>query len=267
MSEPWLQVVLLGAIQGVTEFLPISSSGHLALVQHLLGLQGPQLLLDVVLHAGTLAATVLVFRKDLLEIVRWLAGKGQVQGEFSRLPTGKMVLCLVLATAVTAVLGVLFHDRIESLFEGIGHLGAFWLFTGTVLWTTRWSRSEGRTMGPVGAIVVGLAQAVALAPGISRSGMTIAAGLLLGWDRRWAATFSFLLAMPAVGGAVLLEVAKEGIHNPPWGMLALGAATSFLVGWAILKLLIRVVMVGRFYLFAWYCWALGLAVGLFSLFS
>jgi len=209
MSDSWLEVGVLAIVQGLTEFLPVSSSGHLALLQHLFGVEGPQLLLDVMLHAGTLAAVLMVFRGEVQDLIReGLRGVGPPEGE-ARPPARRVAFYLLLGTLVTALGGLLLHDRMEFLLEKVSFLGPFWILTGTVLWLTRWSPSRKRVMGAWDALLVGLAQTAALAPGISRSGMTIAVGLLLGWDRRWAASFSFLLAIPAVLGAVVLELLRQ----------------------------------------------------------
>jgi undecaprenyl-diphosphatase len=256
MSEPWLQVIALAIIQGVTEFLPVSSSGHLIFFQHLFGIKDPQLLLDVVLHAGTLGAILAVFHRDLWTLAQALKTDATKRAP-GQPPPVKTVLYILLATGVTACLGLLLHDFVESLFGGIGLLGPCWLVTGTILWLTRNPPSTTGEMGPGGALIVGLAQTLALVPGVSRSGTTIAAGLLLRWERRWAATFSFLLAIPAILGAVALEIwrAKPGLAGP--GLLCLGGVVSLLVGWLSLRWLLRLVLRGKLHYFAWYCWAMG----------
>ncbi|HPQ38807.1 MAG TPA: undecaprenyl-diphosphate phosphatase, partial [bacterium] len=205
-----IYAVILGAIQGITEFLPISSSGHLVLAQSILpGFSAPGLVFDVVLHAGTLVAVLAYYRLDLIRLARGLAG-GLPENE--NRDSRRWILGLLLATIPAAVVGVIADDAIEALFESPVFTAAFLCVTGLILFLGEWLKSRHRehmdassAMTPGRWLTVGIAQALAIIPGISRSGSTMAAGLAVGWSRETAARFSFLLMIPAVSGAVLLK--------------------------------------------------------------
>lgn len=263
MEGDWLEVFILGVVQGISEFLPISSSGHLTLLQQFMGIREPQLLLDIVLHAGTLGALLIVFRRDIFMIVRGLFEECGSEVSNSQPAPAKVLIYIALGTLVTGSLGLGLHDYIENLYGGIGPLGPCWIFTGLMLWITRGAPyGRQRSMGAWDAMAVGFAQALALAPGISRSGITIATALLLGWDRRWAATFSFLLSIPATLGALFLGGWRGEIHSVEWVRLFLGGVAAMIVGLISLRWLVKLVLRGRIYRFAWYCWFMGGAVGL-----
>jgi undecaprenyl-diphosphatase len=248
---------VLGVVQGLTEFLPVSSSGHLVLGQQLLGLTEPELLFDVAVHVGTLAAVVVVFRADLWTMVKGLWARGP-QGARGR----RLLWLVALGTLPAAAAGVLLKSLFESLFASPAAVGAALLFTGCLLMATRLAPSGDRGLartGPGRALGVGLAQALAITPGVSRSGATIAAGLFLGLERETAARLSFVLSVPAILGALVLQLAHlDPAQAPPLAPLLVGAATAAASGLAALKLLLRLVRSGRLHWFAWYCWALGL---------
>lgn len=261
-----LSAAILGLVQGLTEFLPVSSSGHLVLGQRLLGINEPEMLFDVALHIGTLAAVVVVFWRDLWSMLRGLWARDARGREGLRL-----LMLVVVGTVPAALVGLLFKDLFESLFASVAAVGAALLFTGCILMSTRLAGPAKRGVmatGPGRALWVGVFQALAITPGVSRSGSTIAAALLAGMDRDLAARFSFLLSVPAILGAMLLQL----IHldrAAPVGMSALiiGGAVAAVSGFLALKLLIRLVRGGRLHLFAWYCWALGLAALAWSFLS
>ncbi len=252
--------VLLGAIQGLTEFLPVSSSGHLVLFQHLLGIKEPELFFDVSLHVGTLFAVFVVFRKDIgmMFVSLWRAARG---GNVENRDALKLFACIVAGSVPTAVIGlVIKHFEVwlsSSLF-----VGAMLLVTGVMLWLTRGRDAGGRGIGDfsiAGALAVGCAQGIAVFPGISRSGATIAAGLFLGLDRLTAARFSFLLSIPAIIGAEILSACDFFTGDAQLdGATVAGTLTAFVVGYAALKFLIGIVRRGGLYLFAPYCAALGI---------
>jgi undecaprenyl-diphosphatase len=261
MKETWLEVWVLGVVQGITEFLPVSSSGHLTLFQYFMRLQEPELLLDVVLHGGTLVALLVVFRRDLIQITRGTLGDDRKQDGALQPPPVRILVYIAAGSLVTGLVGIGLHDRIENIYSGIGALGPCWMFTGTILWVTRQvPPTKPRVMGLWDAVLVGLAQSLALAPGISRSGITIATGLMLRWDRKWAVTFSFLLCVPATVGALILEISKGNFRSTGWGLLFVGGITSMIVGWFSLRWLVKIVLRGKLYRFAWYCWLMGVVV-------
>ncbi len=248
--------LLLGAIQGVTEFLPISSDGHLAIAEALFeasrGERIPNALgLNIVLHAGTLAAILVVYRRRLLRLL----------GEDRR-----VVGLLLVGTLPAVVVGLPLHRWGGSFLTDPLLAGLMLPITGLLLlWGARRppGELEYQDIGYGRALVIGLFQAVAILPGISRSGATISAGLALGLNREAAATFSFLLAVPAVGGACLLELI-DMLQAPSstldWPPLLLGAATSFVVGLVALAWLLKWLQQGRLHLFAWWCILLGIVV-------
>jgi len=252
----WWQAVFLGVLQGVTEFLPVSSSGHLALAQGLIpGFHQPGVLFDAMLHLGTAAAIVVFERKELM---RWI-----------RSPAGpRLLLLLVTGTLVTAVPALPLRHLAEGAFLKPAWIGIGLVLTGAVvLWTGLLeggsSEEEGTSWRQ--AALVGLAQGFAIFPGISRSGTTIAAGLGAGLERRWAARFSFLLAVPAIAGATLVELAGArgqlgGMGGAFWGACAVGSVAAGLSGYVALHVVIRTVTSRVFHRFGWYCLPLGALV-------
>lgn len=265
-----IQALLLGIVQGLTEFLPISSSGHLVLVQHLFGLHEAELSFDVSVHVGTLAAVTLYFRQDILGILGGLmrALRGRLSSQVTRdadRPQVRLAGLIVLGSVPTAAIGLALHNVADRLFASPIIVGAMLLLTGGLLFATRpgrLPRSEtGRAMERLtikDALVIGLIQGLAVMPGISRSGSTIAVGILTGIRHETAARFSFLLSIPAVAGAALLvlkDAFRQGdIHLPS---CLIGGITAMLVGYAALALLVFLVKKGRLYLFAPYCWIVG----------
>ncbi len=257
--ELW-SLLVLGIIQGVSEFLPISSDGHLVLAQTALALEGPHLAIDVALHLGTLGAVLLVFRRDLLDVLRRALG-----GERREL------WLLFLGSLPAAVVGLGLRSQIEPLFSS-GKAAALGLYvTAVFLWCGESARRRraaaggaARALDAPGALLIGAAQALAILPGISRSGSSIATALLRGVDTVQAARFSFLLSIPAVAGAVLLEVpdlVRDGGFGPE---LALAVLVTFGVGVLALRFLLVFLGRGAFRWCSIYCLVLG-TVALFLL--
>lgn len=267
-----LSSTFLGVVQGATEFLPISSSGHLVLFQNLMGFHEPELLLDTSLHIGTLLAVVIYFRRDLARLVgefRDLIAPGP---EASSLPPlrerlgGALLTWVIVGNIPTALIGVGFRGPLENLFGSVPLVGAMLLVTGLLLILTRVVPGRRvRRLGLLAALAVGTAQGLAIVPGISRSGATIACGLLIGLDRELAARYSFLLSVPAIVGALMLQLVAGEASGPGVPVLIAGGITAGVVGLLALKLLMGMVRRGRLSWFAPYCWALGLAVILLSL--
>ena len=255
------QVVVLAVVQGVAEFLPISSSGHLVVIAPLLfgRSRAPDLVdLSIVLHLGTLGSIVVYYWRRIARLV----------GEDRR-----TIGLLALGTIPAALAGLTIKQWFEHVLESPLVAGAMFLVTGAaLLWSLRQppGTTEYRDLSWRGALLIGLSQAAAILPGLSRSGATIAAGLGVGLARRSAATFSFLLAIPAIAGAGVLEGLSllSGDHavGTPASYLAVGAAISFAVGLASIALLERLLVRGQLRWFAWYCLALGLAVLAWQLF-
>jgi undecaprenyl-diphosphatase len=250
-----LIAALLGLIQGTTEFLPISSSGHLVLFQHLFDLQEPALLFDTTLHLGTLTAVMVFFAHDIKEMA--LEGAGaKKRGSHSRL-----LLWVIVATVPTGIIGIAFKKQIEGLFQDPFFTGMMLVVTGLLLLSTRFLRSEYNkriNIGIISALAIGISQGIAIIPGISRSGATIACGLFLGLERELAGRFSFLLSIPAILGAIILQLRGEEIARIGIIPLAAGFFCAAVTGLLSLKFLMGIIKTGRFYLFAPYCWLAGI---------
>ena len=242
------EVTVLGILQGVAEFLPISSSGHLVLAQHVLGVNAPGVRLDVMLHLGTLASIIVFYFSTLKRIVAGFEWKYVLMIAISALP------------AVAAYL--LFGDFVKSLFENAKMVGALLMFTGAVLIGTRYLPQGKRDVSPLRALAMGLGQALALLPGVSRSGMTLASARGGGVEPGKAAEFSFLMSAPLIAGAALLEILKGSVGadeaGVSWGLTVYGAALAALVGYFSLKLLVSALKGKWFWLFGTYCLATGL---------
>jgi undecaprenyl-diphosphatase len=264
-----VEAIILGAIQGLTEFLPVSSSGHLVLFQNLFGLKEPELLFDICLHVGTLVAVLVVFYRDILDILTALVripGRMTSAGGFWRLcqtdPAIRMAFLIVVGSLPTAVIGLLFKNITDQLFGSTAIVGAMLLVTGILLWLTRRIQGSGRPIGRTtvkDALIIGIVQGLAILPGISRSGSTIATALFLGVDRKLAGRYSFLLSIPAIVGALLLGLdAPELATTIPLTTIIAGSLVSAVVGWLALVVLLRVVDRGQLHRFAPYCWLVGL---------
>lgn len=270
------QAIIMGLVQGVTEFLPISSSGHLAILQNFLGLGSMEdhLLFDVLLHLGTLGAVFIAYWKD----IAGLFSEGFAMLHLKKLPRGqkpdrlkrRMISFLVLAT-LPLVAAALLKSAIESLYENTFFIGFALLATGGLLFASdrmgRGTKNErNATIGEV--MTVGLAQAVATVPGLSRSGTTISVGMLCGFERSFAVKFSFLLSIPAVLGANLLsliDAVQAGIDFSLLPMYLVGVVAAFVSGFFAISILRILVQKNRFGSFAYYCWGAGLVTLILSL--
>ncbi len=259
----------LGTVQGLTEFLPVSSSGHLVLFQHLFGLTEPELFFDICVHAGTLVAICMVFYREIFSIFsvlfrlpRLTREEGGLGAVFGRHPSFRMAVLIVAGSVPTGLLGLFFHDMADRIFGSLLLVGLMLVCTGTLLWLTRRCATAGRPLERMGikdALVIGFVQGLAILPGISRSGATISAALLLGVDRETAGRYSFLLSVPAIVGATVLGVAsglpeKSGASV---SALVLGFLAATLVGYFALRILLRIIKHGRFSAFSPYCWTVG----------
>ena len=248
------EAILLGIIQGLTEFLPISSSGHLVLTQELLGVKQPGVSFELIVHVGTLLAVLVYFRSRV-----WLLIRSVFDGQMKR--ERRIVLFLIVGTIPAGLAGVLLKDIFEEAFSAPLLTACMLFVTGMLLLSTRFVAKGEKPVGWVSALVMGVGQALAILPGISRSGSTIATGLLFGVQPREAAEFSFLLALPAIAGAVVLKLDDlMAVEAGLVGQYIAGAVAAFLFGLLAVYAVLATIRKGKFEYFAYYCFLAG-AVG------
>jgi len=254
----YLEALILGIIQGLTEFLPVSSSGHLELGSVILGTSNEEnLLFAVILHLATALSTVIVFRKYIWEVIGGIF-------EFKWNDSWKFILLMVISMIPVGIVGVFFQDEIESLFTGnILLVGTMLLITGVLLMFTHFKNDGKKEVTPLIAMMIGLAQAIAVLPGISRSGSTIATALLLGVEKSKATQFSFLMVLVPIFGASFLKF-KDYLEAPEVGgntsvsVLIVGFFAAFISGYVACSWMIRIVKKGKLTYFAAYCFVIGL---------
>lgn len=244
-----IEVTLLSILQGIAEFLPISSSGHLVLGKSLLGMKEMGMRIDIFLHVGTLLAIFAFYWKIIYRIVKNLEWDYLVKVIVSAIPAGAV--------------GVLFKDQLETAFAEPKMVGGALIFTGIVLTATRFLRKGEKGISFGRAILMGLAQAVAILPGVSRSGMTLAAARASGVEAEKSAEFSFLMSAPPIAGAALLQILKAGdaaaaTTEVSWGLTIYGCLLAAVVGYLSLKLLLKSLKGRWFWLFGPYCAVVGL---------
>jgi len=264
----YLEAIWLGILQGLTEFLPISSSGHLSLMQHFLGVEESGVFFEVMLHLGTLGAVVAVYWQDLTRLVK-AALAALIRADTYRAPRQafrdsedlRLIGLIVLGTIPTGLIGVLGKEPLESLFERPMIVAGLLAVTGFWLLLPGWfgPRDPAGSVSPGRAVVIGVVQGLAIMPGISRSGSTISTGLLLGIEPSRAARFSFLLSIPAILGAVVLQAGELSGVTTSAGHILAGFVAAFVVGYLALRLLLRMLDRGRFAVFSYYCFALAAA--------
>lgn len=261
------EAALLGLIQALTEFLPVSSSGHLVLGQALLGVEhGADVAFEVAVHFGTLLSVLVLFRAEVRRLFaatwRGVRAPQQLGTQWRDDPDLRLVAAVLIGCVPAGVVGVLFKSQLETAFGSPYVVGWALLVTGAVLLLSQRAAIRGGEVTVGRATWIGIAQALAITPGISRSGSTIAAGMFLGVDPERAARYSFLMSIPVIAGATLLE-ARELAAAPPSSdvlvALGLGLAVSFVAGLGALWLLMSVVRRGWFHKFGWYCLAVGAA--------
>jgi len=262
--------LVLGVVQGLTEFLPVSSSGHLVLLQHFAGIEEPAILFDICVHVGTLMAVLLIFYKDILLIINEILkipGKifKEKQTSISNLIFENLELktafLIIIGTIPTGIIGIFFRKQVDVLFGNISLVGLMLITTGIFLGITRFIKPGVKTVKDMTiwtAIILGIIQGFAIIPGISRSGATITAALLMKMDRSFAGRFSFLLSIPSILGALVLELSKP-VGDPifSYPMILIASIISFAVGYVALKVLLYFVNQGRLYYFAPYCLLIG----------
>jgi len=260
--------VLLGLIQGLGEFLPISSSGHLILAQAVFGLEEPEVAFDVVLHLGTLCAVFIFYRQTLISLIkelRFLPGAlispARMRELYRDRPDFRFGLMIIIGSIPTGIIGLLLKDILKAHFTSVLSVGLALLVTGVLLRVVGSRGKEGREGGEMtirDALIIGAIQGLAIVPGFSRSGFTICAGLFAGLNRVTAARYSFILSIPAIIGATILELG-DGLQSrftaPDF---LVGFAVAALTGYLALALLVRLLKQDNFAVFSWWCWGVGL---------
>ncbi|MCB0272662.1 MAG: undecaprenyl-diphosphate phosphatase [Bdellovibrionales bacterium] len=260
-----LEAIFLGVLQGVTEFLPVSSSGHLAIAQHFLGEDSTNLLFSVVVHVATLCATLIVLRKSVVNMFSSLLTYKKSNQTIENQKNIKMFLWIMITTFITGCLGLLLKDFFEKQFASLDVVGICLIITGIILWLPKLLQPEPKiephALGWKKSVLLGLAQTFAILPGISRSGTTITTGLFLQLDRKNAGEYAFLISIPIILAALLLEVIEvRSIENLPWVQLSFGFVSAFVAGYFSLNLLLRWVRQGHLHYFSFYCWLVALFV-------
>lgn len=255
-----LYAILLGVLQGITEWLPVSSSGHLAIAQNFFGLEVP-VMFDIVLHIGTLLAAVVFLKDEIFQII-----SGIIDGvKTKKINYGiKLFFMTIIASIPTAVIGFAFKNFFEGMFFEIRYVGIALMITALLLFVGEKAKTiKGKKPSYFDALIMGMFQGFAVAPGISRSGSTIAAGMLLGNDKTNIARFSFLLSIPAIVGAGIFEgmesASVEFIQQNLISVLA-GFFVSAIVGYLSMKFLIGMIKEGRFWWFGVYCLVIGISL-------
>lgn len=258
-----LESILLGIIQGLTEFLPVSSSGHLEIAKRLFGdhlLPEESLLMTIVLHSATALSTIVVFRKDILKII-----KGLFNTEMNE--EKKFSLYIVISMIPAVFVGLLFEEFIESLFDGnMTLVGSMLILTAVLLLFADKAKTTEKGVTGISALIIGIAQAIAILPGISRSGATISTSVLLGIDRSKAARFSFLMVIPLILGKMakdLLEGELNGIGNQS-SSLIIGFAAAFISGFVACTWMINLVKKSKLTYFSIYCAVIGVIAIIFA---
>ena len=270
----YTNAIILGIVQGLAEFLPISSSGHLALLQHFFHVEADKVLMfTVLLHIGTLLSVFIMYWRDIWELIKefFITIADLVRGRGLRLqerPVRKLGVMIIVATIPTALMGFLLNDFFDSLNSILWAIGIGWIFTGFILY---FSEKLGRAnrdlkhMNFRNAIFIGIMQGIAICPGVSRSGSTMVGGLVTGFKREFAVKFAFLISIPSILGAAVLEVPEamkattEGLAAGP---LIVGMIVSAVCGILAIKLMIKVVIAQKLKYFSCYVWVLGaLTVG------
>jgi undecaprenyl-diphosphatase len=266
----YLQSAFLGLVQGIAEFLPISSSGHLALFQNFLGIQSAEeasTFFDVLLHLGTLISIFVVYWKDIwemiLEFFRWIGDMAHGGTKGKEVPEARRMILLIIVGTLPLFLILPIKDKVEGLYYNTYFIGFALLITGTLLFVSDRMAKGKKTVKNatiLDTVIVGLAQALATVPGLSRSGTTIAAGLLRGYQREYAVRYSFLMSIPAVLGANILslkDVVETGIDTQMLPVYLVGLLVSAVSGYFAIRLVNLLTNKGKFGSFAYYCWGVG----------
>lgn len=269
----YLDAILLGLVQGLTEFLPVSSSGHLVITRHLLDVPTGGIVFEVVVHLGTALAVCVFMRRKILEVlagllrlVRAIARRSGVSRVIDSDPGARLGLLVAVSAVPTGLIGLFLNDLAARLFESTLVVGIGLLVTGVLLQVSQRFTGGGKDVRDVSwfdALVAGVAQGCAIVPGLSRSGTTVSASLLLGLTRETAAELSFLMSIPVILGAAaveLLDYAADPVVSVTWAHLLLGAAVAAVSGYVAISVFMNQIKKGRLAVFSWYCFAVGAIV-------
>ncbi len=251
----------------MTEFLPVSSSGHLVISEGLFGISSDDIVFEVMVHFGTLIAVLIYFRKKLYDIIKAIFTAPFVKSARISNPDLNLALFLVIGTVPAVIIGLLFEDLIVEAFKAPRWASGMLLVTALILFSTRWSTDRSKMLGGGKALAIGLAQALAIMPGISRSGSTISMGMWLGMNKSEAAEFSFLLSIPAIAGATIFKIPEMSAAAGNSGLLPVylgGTLVSAVVGYLSIAFLLSVIKKGKFFYFGLYCLVIGF-LGIFLL--
>ena len=263
------QAIIIGLVQGLTEFLPVSSSAHLIFAQQALGVSDVGLAFDVLMHVGTLVAVIVYFFNDIVNMIKGFLlslvdlKDGNFMGEIKKDPYKKLAWLTILATIPVGVVGVLFNDIIESMFKGLTIPAFLLLVTGCLLYASQRMNSgriDVRNITIKEALIMGCGQALAILPGLSRSGTTIAAGLFAGLDKEFAAKFSFILSIPAILGAAVFQLKDLSGGSVEIGACIAGFVVAVISGYLAISVLLKIVREKSLDIFAYYCWIVGIIV-------
>ncbi len=262
-----LSAAILAVIQGLTEFLPVSSSGHLVLGEALLGTHAfkDSIAFELVVHLGTFLAVLVIFWNDILNLLgiffTRIVSPGQWKSEYEQNSEFRLAVLMLIAMLPAGVVGLLLRDQISNLFSNPVMVSIALLVTGALLLSTKYFKPADQPIDLKRALLIGFAQALALVPGISRSGSTIAMALALGVKQEQAARFSFIMVLPLIVAATVLEfkdLLEVGISADEGLILGIGLVVSFLVGYVSLKWLLKLLRQGKFHYFAWYCFSIAI---------
>ena len=243
------EIIILGILQGLTEFLPVSSSGHLVIAQYILDIEYSGNTIEILFHIGTLGSVLFIFFDDIKNIF------------ISYDENIKLLFCICIATLPGVVIGLTFKNQIELFFDNLIYVGFSLCFTALILIISSKAKFENSKHTILSSVIIGFAQAFAILPGISRSGMTISIAMLLGFSPKESARFSFLLSIPIITGAGMVGLTSNNSLNIfPFELIIVAIFISFLTGVIALKFLLRILQYGKFYIFGIYCLLIGLTI-------
>jgi len=257
--------LLLGVLQGFTEFLPISSSGHLVVAQALLGINKTGISFEIFVHFGTLMSIFVMFRQDIgamaVAFLKMIRNPKNIAASYHSDKRFNLFVVILIATLPAGIIGLMFKESFELMFSNPKIVGSAFIITGIILFSTKFAINRSANLGIGNGLIIGFAQAFAIIPGISRAGSTIGVGMLRGINGEEAARFSFLLAIPVIGGATLLQVFdifEYGLKDMSLTVAGAGIISSFLTGMFAIRLLMGIMKRGKLHYFSWYCIILGI---------